>query len=270
MSIDQKRGNDLAQMKGASAWLTSLPLREEGYVLNKREFFDAISLRYRWGVKRLPTNCACGQKFDMDHAMICKKGGYVHRRHDGMRDLIANLMDDIAHEVHTEPNLQPLSGEELPKGANKEDQARLDIAARGFWQDFEMAFFDIKVFHPFARSHLSNNLESVFRTNETQKKNAYNRRVIQVEHGSFSPIVFSSFGGYGFETGRVIDKLIEKIAEKKDLMHSVVANYVRTKLSFQLIKSQVAAIRGSRRMKKMLVDTGEIEIVTTTATINNR
>ena len=45
MSDSQIRGNDLAQMKGAWAWLTSLPLAEEGYVLNKREYFDDIRHR---------------------------------------------------------------------------------------------------------------------------------------------------------------------------------------------------------------------------------
>ena len=78
-------------------------------------------------------NCVCGQKFDMDHAMSFKKGGYAHRRHDRVRDILANLMSDVANEVHTEPMLQPLTGESLQQGANREMQARLDVAARGFW-----------------------------------------------------------------------------------------------------------------------------------------
>ena len=82
MTPQQIRANDLAQMKGASAWLTSLPLQDEGFVLNKREFFDAISLRYRWNLKRTPTNCACNKPFDSDHAMQCPLGGYVIRRHN--------------------------------------------------------------------------------------------------------------------------------------------------------------------------------------------
>ena len=58
-------------------------------------------------MKKLPINCVCGQKFDMDHAMSCKKGGYVSRRHNRVRDILANLMSDVASEVHTEPMLQP-------------------------------------------------------------------------------------------------------------------------------------------------------------------
>ena len=67
MSKEMIRANDLAQMKGASSWLNALPLKDEGYTLNKREFFDAIALRYRWTLSRTPVNCGCGKKFDVDH-----------------------------------------------------------------------------------------------------------------------------------------------------------------------------------------------------------
>ena len=37
---------ELLSEKGASSWLTSLPLKEYGFLLNEQEFQDAISLRY--------------------------------------------------------------------------------------------------------------------------------------------------------------------------------------------------------------------------------
>lgn len=261
MPREKLRGNELAQMKGASAWLTALPLKEEGYVLSKREFFDAVMIRYMWEVKRLPSKCVCGQGFSVPHAMTCTNGGYIHRRHDRIRDLFAELIDEVATEVQIEPPLQPLSGEVLPSGANTDDEARLDIAARGFWQECEMAFFDVRVFNPYARSHLNVNLESAFKTGERTKKRHYNDRVIRVEHGTFTPIVFSSCGGMGFETNIFVSKLIEKLSEKKNIMQSMVANYVRTKVSFELIRSQVRCIRGSRSLKKVRIDTGEMEMV---------
>ena len=55
--------------------------------------------------------------------MTCKKGGYIHRRHDRVRDLFARVMDDVVQGVRTEPHLQPLSGEIFPAGANIEDGA---------------------------------------------------------------------------------------------------------------------------------------------------
>ena len=110
MSREQIRANDLAQMKGASAWLTSLPLKDEGFSLNKREFFDAVYLRYRWTLKRLPLKCAYGFSFTTDHAMQCSPEGYVHRRHNRIRDLVATLLDGVANGVQIEPPLQPLTG----------------------------------------------------------------------------------------------------------------------------------------------------------------
>ena len=49
-----------------------------------------------------------------------------------MRDLTANLLSEVCNNVVTEPHLQPLSGETLQyKTANRDDNARLDIAANG-------------------------------------------------------------------------------------------------------------------------------------------
>ena len=133
-----------------------------------------------------------------------------------------------------------------------------------------MAFFDIRVFNPFAKSHLNPNqtLDAVFRKHETQKKRSYNQRVIEVEHGSFTPIVTSSCGGFGKETSVFVSKLIEKVAEKNRVERSQVAGYIRTKVSFKLIRSKVACIRGSRSLwRNSVVNIGEIELVISIARI---
>ena len=104
-------------------------------------------------------------------------------------------------------------------------------------------------------------LETVFRQQENTKKREYNERVIRIEHGSFTPIVTSAYGGYGRETSRFISLLIEKVAEKHDMHTSLVANYIRTKLSFEIVRSQVLCVRGSRTLKKSCLDIGEVEVV---------
>ena len=196
------------------------------------------------------------------------RGGYVSKRHNRIRDLFAKLLDDVADGVHIEPPLQALTGENLPTTAKREDEARLDVAARGFWQQYEMAFFDVRVFNPFAKTYMKQNLENVFKTAESEKKTDYNERVIRIEHGSFTPIVLSAYGGFGKETSRFVSKLVGKLAEKKQIESGVVANYIRRKVSFELIKSQVACIRGSRNLwKKLVIDTGEMEVVDSSASI---
>ena len=118
----------------------------------------------------------------------------------------------------------------------------MDLTERG-----ELAFFDVRVFNPFAKTHFNTKLESAFDRNETSKKSEYNERVINIEHGSFTPVVLSAYGGFGRETSRFISALISKISERHDLQLSSVANYIRTKISFELVRSQVMCIRGSRR-----------------------
>ena len=44
-----------------SSWLTSLPLKSFGYLLNQQEFTDAIALRYNMNIKDTSKTCVCGE-----------------------------------------------------------------------------------------------------------------------------------------------------------------------------------------------------------------
>ena len=65
-----KRAVSLAREKGASNWLAEIPNKDTDSDLNKREFKDAIHLRYDWEIMGTPTVCVCGDRFSVDHAMI--------------------------------------------------------------------------------------------------------------------------------------------------------------------------------------------------------
>ena len=67
---------ELLCAKGASAWLTALPLKEFGFHLVKRDFRDALCMRYGWNLESLPTKCACSKPFTIDHAMVCSTGRF--------------------------------------------------------------------------------------------------------------------------------------------------------------------------------------------------
>ena len=77
LSEQNKRAADLAAEKGASSWLTVVPVKDVDFTLNKREFRDAIHLRYDWQIIDPPSTCACGGFFDVDHAMVCRRGGFI-------------------------------------------------------------------------------------------------------------------------------------------------------------------------------------------------
>ena len=69
MTPAQLKPNDIATSDGASIWLSSLPLKHERFSLTRREFFDAVLLRYEWELKRLPHECVCKAKYNIDHAL---------------------------------------------------------------------------------------------------------------------------------------------------------------------------------------------------------
>ena len=59
---------------GASSWLNALSsIREQNLDLNKEKFKDASRLRYNIPLKKLPTTCPCGVRFDVTHALSCQK-----------------------------------------------------------------------------------------------------------------------------------------------------------------------------------------------------
>ena len=143
-----QRAMDLAQERGASSWLTSLSLEEFNFSLHKGAFRDAIALRYGWLPSNLSTNCPCGSSFSVQHALSCPTGGFPTLCHNEVRDLTANLMAEVCHDVCTEPSLQPITGETLTgASAITDDGARLDIAASGFWGGHHNPFFDVNPYN---------------------------------------------------------------------------------------------------------------------------
>jgi hypothetical protein len=62
---------EVSSEKGASTWLTALPLSDYGFNLHKGAFCDALCLNYGWLPQHLPSRCVCDQKFTIDHALSC-------------------------------------------------------------------------------------------------------------------------------------------------------------------------------------------------------
>ena len=100
------------------------------------------------------------------------------KRHNEIRDLMAELLAETASGVSTEPRLQPLHDEVFQlRSANREDEARLDVRASNFWCKGQEAFFDIRVFYPIAPSYRQKDLISLYRMHELEKKWEYAKRV---------------------------------------------------------------------------------------------
>ena len=65
-----KTSVELASEKGASNWLTVLPLQEHNFTLHKTAFHDAVALRYGWDPVRLPQYSACEKKIQLNMLLL--------------------------------------------------------------------------------------------------------------------------------------------------------------------------------------------------------
>ena len=271
MNSEQKKLNEIAQSVGASSWLSTLPIKDDHYDLNKREFHDAIYLRYGWEMKHLPINCVCQQRFTIQHALSCKVGGFISLRHNELRDDISSLLQEVCKDVKLEPQLQNLTADsiqDLPASSITTDESRADISASGFWQRWLRTFFDVRVFNPIAPSYQKQSLQASFISQEKEKKRKYNKRVLNVEHGSFTPLIFSIVGGMSRETSTFYSKLAELISEKRRCEKSETVTWLRRRISFSLVRSSIMCIRGTRNTKAREKSTEDMEITNETARIH--
>ena len=252
LPLNLQRAVDLASEKGASSWVTALPLSSHGLVLHKGMFRDALCLHYNWTPPYMPTICVCGSDFSIEHALTCKTGGFIIMRHNEIRDLLANLLTDVCHNVTLEPHLQPLSGESLSSSsATREENARLDVGVNGFWGGrFERAYIDVRVFNPHAPSNLSSQISSTYRRHEREKRLKYDQRVREVEHASFVPFVLSCTGGIGPSANVFLKRLGALLAEKHNTEYSLVMGLLRCRLNFALLRAAVMCLRGTRSLRR--------------------
>ena len=148
--------------------------------------------------------------------MSCKKGGLVSIRHNDIRDLTAKILREVCNDVEVEAKLIPLTGEQLQyRLAITGDEARLDIRARSFWVRGQEAFLDIRVFDPNANKNLNATLPRCHKINEKEKKRNYNNRILQIEHGTFTPLVFSIYGNMRREWSKFYSILAELLSNKR-------------------------------------------------------
>ena len=246
-----------AREQGASSWLSALPLEKHGFALNKSEFRDAIALRYGRHIENLPSLCVCGARFNVTHAMNCKRGGFINARHDSIRDFETSLLSKACTDVESEPHLQPVTTEIFSgRSSNTSSEARLDIRARGFWRRGQNAFFDVRVTNPDSASQVNSSIPAILRKHEEAKKREYNNRVMQIEQGTFTPLIFTTTGSMGPECILFHKSLAEKLAAKSGERYANVMSFIRCKLSFMCIRSSLLCLRGSRTVRRNQVESG--------------
>ena len=70
--------------------------------------------------------------------------------------------------------------------------------------------------------------------------------MLDVEQGSFTPLVFGTNGGMGNECRKFTDELSRQLATKQNETYSDVVSWLRVRLSMEIVRSTILCIRGSR------------------------
>ena len=106
-----------------------------------------------------------------------------------------HLQVEVCHDVAIELIRPPVKDNNLaPSTANPNDRARLDVNARSFWNMGQNAFFDISAFDP---------------------KTSYNRRILEVEYASFTPLIFTIHGAMDIECRSFVSKFSDLLQSKQ-------------------------------------------------------
>ena len=69
------------------------------------------------------------------------------------------------------------------------------IRAQDVWDSSKRsAYFDVRVFNSYASSNSKSSTKACYRRHEKEKRREYERRILEVEHGTFTPLVMSTSG----------------------------------------------------------------------------
>ena len=117
-------------------------------------------------------------------------------------------------------------------------EARLHIKAGGFWAR--------RVLQVNSKCYQTKSTSEVFKEQEDQKKHKYQQRVLDVEEGSFTPLVFGTNGGMGNQCQHFLKHLTHKIAQKDTESYNTVIEWLRMQISFKILRLVHACMRGSR------------------------
>ena len=127
------------------------------------------------------------------------------------------------------------------------DARRGDIAVNGWWNKANIAVFDVVVKHTNAPSYVikHKNPKDVLRMAEKDKKRMYSK-VCSERRLHFTPFAISADGMFGTEANMLLKIMARKRAEQLAAPYSVILNWIKTQLSFDLVRGNFRCLYGKR------------------------
>ena len=100
---------------------------------------------------------------------------------------------NLCHDMHVMCMRTPPRKFQSPDCGNFIDTNVFNQTFRIYTQTMmEKTFFDVRVFNPHAFSNRNQTPFTCYRKHKREKKRTYAQRILEVEHSSFTPLVFSA------------------------------------------------------------------------------
>ena len=109
-----------------------------------------------------------------------------------------------------------------------------------------MDFFDVRALLVNSKCNQGKVTSTIFKEQEEGEKRKYQQRVLDVEMGYFTPLVFGINGGMGADCNCFLKRLAEKLSEKNEEPYDITITWIRKLLSFGILRSVHTCVRGSR------------------------
>ena len=105
--------------------------------------------------------------------------------------------------------------------------------------------FDIRIVDTDARSYCSRPPMDVLFAAEEEKKRKY-QSACNDRRAQFTPICVSVDGMMGKEAGVFVKRLADRLSRKWNCNYSTVLGWIRTHLTFAILRATILCLRGSR------------------------
>ena len=106
--------------------------------------------------------------------------------------------------------------------------------------------------HPNVDSYRDLTRKQISKKHENEKKRQYAERVMEIEKGTFTLLVFTITGRMADECVKYHSRLAELIANKKGERYSCPISWMRSKVSFAIVRSATLCLRGTRSRRRQL------------------
>eukprot|EP00919_Chromeraceae_sp_WS-2016_P015962 GHVR01037930.1.p1 GENE.GHVR01037930.1~~GHVR01037930.1.p1 ORF type:complete len:400 (+),score=44.96 GHVR01037930.1:2-1201(+) len=238
LGSEQRRCVMRTQKHKMSGWLLLKPVATKGNTLSEREFRDALHLRYGKALINLPPDCeCCGSPLTNTHTLDCRKGGADCKRHNEVRDVIADLLSSTYNQVQKEVIISEASHPHKALVA--------DIKARGVWHPQTDTMLDLSILNTDAPSHLKVDPDKVIVKHAKDKKKQYQQAYFN-KRCTFTPLMFSVDGATDKDTAHFLCHIARRLNEKINCTYQVAIHWIRTRISLALIRATSGCIRNTK------------------------